>query len=304
MAILIIILAAATMLVLALFMAYVLGWANVAFHVEVDPKVEAIIEALPGANCGGCGFVGCGEYAEAVGAGNAPPDQCPVGGSACAEAIAEILGVELGGSFPYRPAVHCGAHYDERLKRREYREGQRTCAAANLVAGVQGCTYGCMGFGDCQTSCKYDAIHVIDGLATVDYDKCIGCGACARACPRNIISMVPFKAAEMLIVACSNRDFGKVVRSVCTVGCLGCGACQRLSDLFKVEDNVARIDYDAYDSERSEAVLKAIAKCPAKRLVYVGVPSEKDLAAVADEAVPAVVEAEPKTTVDKTTWQG
>ena len=304
MTLLIIMLAAGTMLLLALFMAYVLGWANKTFHIEVDPRIEAVTEALPGANCGGCGFIGCAEYAEAVVAGNAPPNKCPVGGAACAQEIAEILGLEVEESFPYRPAVHCGARYDERLQRHEYREGDWTCAAGNLVGGIQGCTYGCLGLGDCQAACDYDAIHMIDGLAVVDYDKCVGCGACARACPRNVISMVPFKAERVLIVACCNRDFGKAVRAVCKVGCLACGACQRLSELFKLEDNISRIDYDAYDPDHPEQVVKAIEKCPAKRLVYVGKPSQEDLAAVAHEEAPPVVEGKPKTTVDKTKWRG
>ena len=304
MIVLTVILAAGTMLALALFMAYLLGWANETFHVEVDPRVEAVLDALPGANCGGCGFVGCGEYAEAVVAGEAPPDRCAPGGTPCAEAVARILGVELGESFPYRPAVHCSAGCDERLGRHEYREGVRTCAAANFVGGIQGCTYGCLGFGDCERACEYDAVHVVDGLARIDYDRCVGCGACARACPRNVITMVPFKAEKMLIVACSSRDPGKVVRSVCKVGCLGCGACQRLSDLFQVENNISRIDYDAYDPSEPEAVRKAVAKCPAKRLVFVGKPTPEDVAAVAEEEVPPVVEGRPKTTVDKTKWQG
>lgn len=298
-----IILAAGTMLVLAVSMAYVLGWANRAFHVEVDPRVEQITHALPGANCGGCGCVGCSEYAEAVVAGNIPPDKCPVGGESCAKKIAAILGVELEQSWPYRPVVHCGANYDQRLKRHEYR-GEQTCAGANLMSGVQGCTYGCTGFGDCQESCPFDAIHVIDGLATVDYDKCTGCGACARACPRNIIHMIPFKAERMLVVTCSNGDFGKEVRAVCKVGCLGCGACTRISDLFKVEGNVSRIDYDKYEPGEMEEVNLVLEKCPMKRIVYVGEPSEKDLAAVAEEQVPEIVRDEFKTTVDKTEWHG
>ncbi len=301
---LIIILAAATMLVLAVFMAYILGWANEAFHVEVDPRVEQVDEALPGANCGGCGYVGCSEYAEAVVAGNAPPDKCPVGGSACAKAIADILGLELTESYPIRPVVHCGATYEDRLKRNEYRDGERTCAAANLVAGVQGCTYGCLGFGDCEASCNYDAIHVIDGLATVDYAKCVGCGACERACPRHIISMVPFKAERMLVVSCSNQDFGKDVKAVCKVGCIGCKACERFGKVFTVEDNISRINYEAYDPEHPDQVAKAVEKCPAKRLQYVGIPSRRDLDATADDELPAVVEAHPETTVDKTEFRG
>lgn len=299
----VILLAAATMLVLAVFMAYVLGWANKTFQVEVDPKVEQVTEALPGANCGGCGYVGCSEYAEAVVAGKAPPDKCPVGGESCAAKIAQILGIELEQTWPYRPVVHCGANYEQRLKRHDY-YGDRRCATANLVGGVQGCTYGCLGFGDCEDVCPFDAIHVIDGLATVDYNKCTGCGACAKACPRNIIHMVPFKAEKMVVVACSNKDFGKDVRAVCKVGCLGCGACARLSDVFKVKDNISRIDYDKYDPEQMDAINLVLEKCPMKRVVEVGKPSEADLAAVADEETPEIVRDEFKTTVDKTEWHG
>ena len=148
-----ILLAAGTMLTLAVFMAYVLGWANQAFHVEVDPHVEEVTNALPGANCGGCGCVGCSEFAEAVVAGTCPPDGCPVGGESCAKKIAEILGVGLEPSWPYRPIVHCGATCDQKLKKHEY-HGERTCISANLVAGLQGCTYGCLGLGDCQVSTR------------------------------------------------------------------------------------------------------------------------------------------------------
>ncbi len=299
----IVILAAGVMLVLALFMAYVLGWANKAFHVPVDERVEKVTAALPGANCGGCGFVGCAEYAEAVASGAVGPDKCPVGGSACAERIAEILGLALDESYPYRPVVHCGATYDDRLQRHEYR-GESTCAAANLVSGIQGCTYGCLGFGDCEASCPFDAIHVRNGLAVVDYDKCTGCGACARVCPRNLIHMVPFKARRMMVITCSNKDFGKEVKSVCKVGCIGCKACTRFSDIFKVENNVSRIDYDRYDPNDLDALDKAAAKCPMKRIMFVGDPSPADLAAVAAEDTPVVVEPSPKTTVDDTEWHG
>jgi Na+-translocating ferredoxin:NAD+ oxidoreductase RNF subunit RnfB len=304
MALLIVILAAGTMLVLAVFMAYVLGWANKTFHVEVDPRVEQVLAALPGANCGGCGYVGCGEYAEAVVAAKAPADLCTVGGPSCAQEVARILGVELEARFPFRPVVHCRATYADRLKRSDYRAGEPTCAAANLLAGVQGCTYGCLGFSDCVVACNYDAIHIVDGLAVVDYDKCVGCGACRRACPRHIISMVPFKAERILVVACCNQDSGRDVRAVCKVGCTGCKLCAKMSELLTVEDNLSRIDYDRYDPGKPEQVVKAVEKCPSKTLIYVGKPSQADLAAVADEKLPPVVEGKPQTTVDKTKWQG
>ena len=304
MTLVLIILAAGTMLALGALMGYVLGWASKAFHVEVDPRIEQVDEVLPGANCGGCGFVGCREYAEAVVEGDTAVDLCTVGGESCAAALAEILEVTVEQSWPFRPAVHCGATYAERLKRSDYR-GERQCATANIVSGVQGCTYGCLGFGDCDRSCNFDAIHTIDGLATVDYDKCVGCGACSKVCPRNIISMVPFKIEQMVVVACANEDFGKDVKAVCKVGCLGCKACARASDLFTFTDaNVPTIDYDKYDPDQMDEVEVALAKCPMKRLAKVGKPSDKDIESVAGEDAPKVVQADFKTTVDDTEWHG
>ncbi len=294
-------LAGAALALLAVAMGFILGWANRTFHVEVDPKVEAIIEALPGVNCGGCGFVGCGEYAEAVARGDADVGLCAPGGAGCAQELAEIMGVEVTESFPYRAVVHCAAHFKNRLQRMPY-DGEQTCAAANLVAGVQGCTYGCLGLGDCTRACDYDAIHVVDGLATVDYEKCIGCKACARTCPRNIITMVPFKAERMLVVACSNQDKGPDVQAVCEVGCIGCTACSRNAEPMQMEGNLPMIDYDAYGDVADFALARQ--KCPRSSMLYVGKPTAEDLAAVAAEELPERVQVDFKTTVDETEWRG
>jgi RnfABCDGE-type electron transport complex B subunit len=271
-------------------MAYLLGWANQAFYVQVDERVEAIMESLPGANCGGCGFAGCSEYAEAVAKLEAAPDLCGPGGPSCAHKLAEIMGVEVSEPFPCRAVVHCAAHEDQRLQRTEY-HGERSCAAANLVPYVQGCTYGCLGFGDCVRACQYDAIHVVRGLATVDYDRCIGCGACVRACPRKIISMVLFKSDRMLVVACSNQDFGRDVKAVCEVGCIGCRACARNNDLIKMEGELPRIDYDKYDPQ---AEYGAIAHaCKRDSLIFVGKPGANESAAGAGAEPVAAYSCEP-----------
>ncbi len=295
------ILASTVLAALAVVMAYILGWANRAFYVEVDPKVEAINNALPGANCGGCGYVGCSEYAEAVAAGQAEVNLCAPGGAGCLQALGEIMGVEVSEALPYRAVVHCGADETQRLQITEYK-GERTCTAANLVGGVQGCTYGCLGLGDCVTACDYDAIHIVKGLAVVDYEKCIGCKACARVCPRNIITMVPFKTEQVLVVACSNEDFGPDVKKVCKVGCIGCKACTRIGELLKMDGNLPRIDYESYDPET--AFQPILDKCNMESLVFVGKPTEADLAAVAHEEVPERVKADFKTTVDDTEWRG
>ena len=297
-----ILLAACVLAILAIAMAYVLGWANRAFHVEVDPKVEAIQDALPGANCGGCGYVGCSDYAEAVAAGDAEATLCAPGGAGTAQALAEIMGMEIGESLPYRAVMHCTARRDNRLLRTEYR-GEPSCTAANLVAGIQGCTYGCLGMGDCARACGYDAIHVIDGLATIDYAKCVGCKACSRSCPRNLISMVPFKAEKMFVIGCSNKDLGNDAKAVCDMGCIGCKACTKVNpDLFSMDGNVPVFNYDGYEPDAD--LLPVLDKCPRESLIFVGRPTAKDLAAVADEEVPDRIEGDFKTTVDETEWRG
>jgi electron transport complex protein RnfB len=296
-----ILLAAGVLALLSVATAYILGWANEQFYVEVDPKVVLISAALPGANCGGCGFVGCGEYAEAVASGEAPVTLCAPGGVSCTGSLAEIMGVEVSAALPYRAVVHCSATWDERLGRTDY-QGEPTCAAANLVGGYQGCTYGCLGLDDCVRACEYDAIHVVNGLAKVDYNNCIGCRACASACPRNIISMVPFKAERMMIVACSNQDFGNDVKSVCKTGCIGCKACTLKNELLHMEGNLPIIDYDAYDPDYEfEPILD---KCRMESLFFIGKPTAEELAAVAHEEMPDRVEVDFETTVDSTEWRG
>lgn len=295
-------LAACTLLVLAIAMAGVLGWANKAFHVPVDQRIEWVNNALPAANCGGCGYVGCNEYAEAVVEGGEKADRCPVGGDSVANAIAGIMGISLAESWPRRPVVHCSATTEHRLGRHAY-QGEKTCHAANLVQGVQGCIYGCLGVGDCVKSCDYDAIHVIDGLAQVDYHRCVGCGACVEACPRNIISQVPFKAENVLVVQCSNTEFGKQVKEVCTVGCIGCKGCTKIVDgLVTMQDNVPVIDYDAYDESMNIQGIQD--KCPRESLVWLGLPKPDDVSEVSDEELPERVEADFKTTVDEQRWWG
>ena len=299
-------LAAATMLLMAVAAGWILGWASRAFHVEIDPRVARIQEVLPGANCGGCGSIGCGEYAEAVARGDAAVDLCAPGGASCTRAVADIMGVDVEPSWPYRAVVHCAARLDQRLGRQEYR-GEQTCAAANLVAGVQGCTYGCLGLADCVRVCDFDAIHVVEGLAEVDYTRCTGCGACIDACPRNIIGRVPFKSSTVLTVACSNEDFGNDVRKVCAVGCIGCKACARASILLEMARNLPVLDYEAYEpgsQELHEGLEKSLEKCPMQSLVWVGEPSVKDREATADEELQMPVKPDFETTVDRAEWWG
>ncbi|MGB9625498.1 MAG: RnfABCDGE type electron transport complex subunit B [Phycisphaerae bacterium] len=255
---------------LTLLFAIVLGLAREKLRVEEDPRIAQVIDVLPAANCGGCGFAGCADFAKAVVEQRAACDGCPVGGSATAARIAAVLGIEVIPTFPYRPVIHCAARTEDKLGVVAY-EGVRGCAEAHVVGVTQACTYGCLGFGDCARACTFDALHMVDGRPIVEYEKCTGCGACVKACPRRLIEQIPFKQEEMLVVACANREPARNVRQVCKVGCVGCKACQRLlAAIFEVKDNLAHINYDNYTG--NEDFRPVIEKCPAEVLVRFGKP--------------------------------
>jgi Na+-translocating ferredoxin:NAD+ oxidoreductase RNF subunit RnfB len=257
-----------TMLGLGGAFAVVLLIASIRFKVEVDPEVERIHQVLPHLDCGACGFAGCMEYAKAIMQEPVLIGKCSPGGPATAAKIAEKLNLQVSDSGPQkRPIVHCRAHTADKNMYAKY-EGIRSCTAANALANVQACAFGCLGFGDCTRACKFDALHVVDGLATVDYEKCTGCTACSKTCPRHLIEMAPFRFENMMTVACSSKETGKSTRSVCKVGCIGCGLCAKQSDLFKVEENLARVDYARYEMTEKEQA--AMDKCPTKVIVYRG----------------------------------
>ena len=256
--------------------AIVLLIASEKLKVRVDPKVEQVHQALPNLDCGGCGFAGCGKYAKAILDNPELLGKCAPGGSQTAGAIAAILNLQISDSgSPQRPIVHCRAHAGDKTFYARY-EGIPSCTAANAMANAQACKFGCLGFGDCIAACKFGALHIVDGLAAVDYDKCTGCTACSKACPRNLIVMVPFRYEDMMTVACSNKETGRVTRSMCKVGCIGCGLCAKQTDVFLVEDNLARIDYAKY--QPNEQTKTAMDKCPTGVIIYVGkvVPAPKE----------------------------
>jgi len=257
-----------TMVALGTGFAIVLLIASIKLKVIIDPKIEQVHEALPNIDCGACGFAGCGAYAKAVSADPELLGKCAPGGAEVAEKIAKILNLQISGTGSLvRPIVHCRSHTEDKEFYATY-DGIMTCTAANALANVQACKFGCLGYGDCTRACKFDALHVVDGLSTVDYEKCTGCGACARTCPRQLIEMVAFSHPNMMTVACKNKENPKTTRRMCKVGCIGCKMCEKQTDLFKIEDNLARLDYERY--EPSEQTDTAMSKCPTGVIVYRG----------------------------------
>ncbi|MCR5273030.1 MAG: RnfABCDGE type electron transport complex subunit B [Lachnospiraceae bacterium] len=222
---------------------FFLGFSGEKFKVEVDPKEEAVLGVLPGNNCGGCGFPGCAGLAAAIAKGEAPVNQCPVGGAECAAKIGAIMGVEAGEAVRQVAFVKCAGTCDKANSDYVY-TGVEDCAALEFIpgGGPKSCSYGCAGFGNCVKACPFDAIHVIDGVAVVDKEACKACGKCVAACPKNLIELIPYEAKH--IVQCSSKDMGKNVMKACSVGCIGCHLCEKNCehDAVHVIDNIAYID--------------------------------------------------------------
>ncbi len=241
---------------MGLLFGLILAVAAKVFHVETDPRLEQLTEVLPGANCGGCGYAGCGGYAEAVLKGEAPIGKCASGGNAAAEKMAEIMGGQAENVERRVAFVRCSGYHGVTpegktlgAKAKGEYEGIPDCLAATKVAGrgPTVCKYGCLGFGNCTKVCKYDAIHIVDGIAKVDKEKCVGCMSCAAVCPRNLI--VPVDPAWDVTIPCASLAKSAATIRGCTAGCIGCGQCQKIcpKGAITVEKNLAVIDYEKCD---------------------------------------------------------
>ncbi|MGN0348070.1 MAG: RnfABCDGE type electron transport complex subunit B [Roseburia sp.] len=224
---------------------FFLGIAGEKFHVEVDEREAAILDVLPGNNCGGCGYAGCSGLAAAIVKGEAPVSQCPVGGAPVTEKIGEIMGVEAQAGERMVAFVKCAGTCEKASIDYEY-SGNEDCAAMAYVpgGGPKTCNYGCLGYGSCVRACPFDALHIVDGIALVDKDACKACGKCLDVCPKNLIEFVPYAAKH--IVQCSSKDKGKDVMKACSVGCIGCKICEKNCpvDAVHVTDNIAYIDQE------------------------------------------------------------
>lgn len=242
------------------------------FNVEEDLRVGQIEEVLPGANCGGCGFPGCHGMADACvkakdETGGIGELLCPVGGNAVMAQVSAILGIEVTEAEPKVAVVRCNGNICARPKVAAY-DGAKSCAiAASTFSGETGCAFGCLGLGDCVKACAFDAIHMNceTGLPEVDEDKCVACGACAKACPKFVIEIRKKSAAaktptaKRVWVDCVNKDKGAVARKACANACIGCGKCQKVCkfDAITIENNLAFID-----SEKCKACGMCVAECP------------------------------------------
>lgn len=243
-----------------LFIGVFLGVAGEKLKVEVDEKEELILQALPGSNCGGCGFAGCGALAKAIATKEAPASACPVGGSDVAAKISGILGEDAGEVTRMTAFVKCAGTCEKAKNNYEY-YGVEDCKMMAYLpkGGPKGCDYGCYGYGSCVAVCPFDAIHIVDGIAKVDKEACKACGKCVTECPKDLIELVPYEAEHL--VACSSKAKGKEVMQVCSTGCIGCKMCEKACefDAVHIVDNIAKIDY-----EKCTNCGKCAEKCPKK----------------------------------------
>ena len=275
----VILIAVVALAVLGFALALLLFVVSKRFAVKEDPRIGQVAEVLPGANCGGCGFPGCGGMAaacvKAADAGSLDGLNCPVGGASCMQAIASILGMEVAAANPKLAVVRCNGTCELRPHVLSY-DGVKSCRVANSTCmGETLCSYGCLGCGDCVAACQFGAITMDEetGLPVVDEEKCTACGACAKACPRHIIELrKKGPKGRRVYVQCVNKDKGAVAKKACAVACIGCGKCQKVCnfDAITVENNVAYIDFN-----KCRMCTKCVDECPTGALVKVNFPVRK-----------------------------
>ncbi len=239
------------------------------FEVKKDERIPLIVDCLPGANCGGCGYAGCAAYAEAICKGEAPVNACPVGGALAAEKIASIMGVEATQDERMVAFVTCAGTHGVAVDRYINNQAIDCHTAHRLGGGMKGCSFGCLGLGSCVEKCQFGGISVEEGIAQVDRELCTNCGACIAECPRGVITRVPY--ASKAVVACNSKAPGKEVRQVCSVGCIGCGICAKSCEAgaVVVENNLAHID-----SSKCTGCGVCAEKCPKKIIYMIGGKAE------------------------------
>ncbi len=243
----------------------ILALASHFMAVKVDERAQKARACLPGANCGACGYTGCDGYAKALADGETDKTNlCVPGGDVTAKQLSETLGLAFADVEEKVAIVHCNKKCEENKQAAIY-DGIGNCRSASLIyGGPEGCLFGCLGFGDCMNACKEGAISIDSGIATIDINKCMGCGVCVKTCPKHIISLV--HVPTKTVVKCSNTEKGAKTRAVCSVGCIGCKKCEMNCEAkaITVVDNLARIDYSLCTSCK-----KCIDLCPVHALELV-----------------------------------
>lgn len=255
------------------------------FKVYEDPRIDEVEKALPGANCGGCGFAGCRAFGEAcVKADNLADLNCPVGGNDTMASVASILGLEAVKKDPRVAYIRCNGTCDHRPKTSRY-DGATTCAiAASVYSGESDCQFGCLGYGDCYDVCEFGAIDLRAnlGVPLILDDACVACGACVEACPKNLIELRKrFPKNRKVVVACRNEDKGGIARKACSVACIGCSKCEKecAYDAITIKNNLAFID-----SDKCKLCRKCVPVCPTNAIIEEGFPPRKVVTEVITES--------------------
>jgi len=281
--------------VLGVSAAIILYFVAQKFKVVEDPRIDDVEGMLPGANCGGCGFPGCRGFSEAlVKADDISDLNCPVSDAEGMGKIAAYLGHEAVIAEPKIAVVRCNGTCDNRKKVNNY-DGAPSCAiAASLYAGDTGCSYGCLGEGDCVAACDFDAMHMdmVTGLPVIDSEKCVACGACVKACPKDIIELRnKGKKDRRIFVSCVNQDKGGVAKKACSVACIGCMKCQKVCpfDAITMVNNLAYIDYN-----KCKLCRKCVLECPTGAIQELNFPPKKTVVPKEENTQPKVEVAIPK----------
>ncbi len=256
--------AAAALAALAAILATLLLYANRRLAVVEDPRLAAVETALPGINCGACGYPACRAFAEALLAGQAAPAACSVSSPDTRARIAAFLGVAVGTAQRLVARLACAGGRNRAPFRVHYR-GESSCAAAAAVGGGgKACMWGCLNFGDCERACDFAAIRLdAHGLPVVDEALCTACGDCVSACPKDLFTLTP--EAQPLWVACRNPELGNQLLEICSVACTGCGKCaQDAPALLQMQQNLPRLVDSAVSPTRT-----AIERCPTGAIVWI-----------------------------------
>ena len=236
------------------------------FKVYEDPKIDEVALLLPGANCGGCGFAGCRNFAENV-VKNKGLDglACPPGGSSVNSAISQLFGGVVQDESPQRTVIRCNGSCENAPAKVSYDSISSCAFFSSLEAGESGCAFGCLGCGDCVAVCQFGAIQ-IDAktkLPVIDENTCVFCKACVKACPRTIIDIVPMHEQGVVYVACMNKEKGGEAKKNCSVACIACKKCEKTCEFsaITVNDNLASIH-----GANCTACQKCVENCPTKAI--------------------------------------